>query len=271
MYSMQLRVKGETEEDEIRSEPLPLTDEDVFPEDRIEVGEEQVDDEDAGHFPGLPGPVIAATTFVPTFLAVFFGLSYLLGPQTGPMASAPVPSASRLMSDKGTPGTPPRPEALRDPFVAPRTADSPSTRPSDPREATRPSDSREAPRGPSAEDTPTPPVEQTRPALAPTPPPALPPAQPRAGRLAEPPRQQPQAAVLNTTPERTPVPRTSARDTSGREWTPAAAFADRDAAGRLASSIQQQGYPVEIRQEQSSTRPWVVWIGAQPRGGERRR
>jgi len=77
--------------------------------------------------------------------------------------------------------------------------------------------------------------------------------------------------VLNTTPERTPVPRTTARDTGGREWTPAAAFADRDAAGRLASSIQQQGYPVEIRQEQSSTRPWVVWIGAQPRGGERRR
>jgi hypothetical protein len=77
---------------------------------------------------------------------------------------------------------------------------------------------------------------------------------------------------LNTTPERTPVPRTTpTRDTSGREWTPAAAFADRDAAGRLASSIQQQGYPVEIRQEQSSTRPWVVWIGAQPRGGERRR
>ncbi|HMH76917.1 MAG TPA: hypothetical protein VK547_09855 [Candidatus Udaeobacter sp.] len=295
---MQLRVNGETEEDEIRSEPLPepsdlITDEDVFPEDRIEGGEEQVDDEDAGRFPGLPGPVIAASTFVPTFLAVFFGLSYLLGPQTGPMASAPVPSASRLMSDMGTPGTPPRPEALRDPFVAPRTPDSPSTRPSDSREATRPSDSREAPRGPSAEDTPTPPVEQARPApaieqtrpappveqtrpalaptLPPTPPPALPPAQPRAGRLAEPPRQQPQAAVLNTTPERTPVPRTSARDTSGREWTPAAAFADRDAAGRLASSIQQQGYPVEIRQEQSSSRPWVVWIGAQPRGGERRR
>jgi hypothetical protein len=51
----------------------------------------------------------------------------------------------------------------------------------------------------------------------------------------------------------------------------AAAFADREAARRLASSIQQQGYPVEIRQEQSSSRPWVVWIGAQPRGGERRR
>ena len=283
---MQLRVNDETEENEIRREPLPepsdlISDEDVFPEDGIEAGENEPRDEDAGHFPGLPGPVIAATTFVPMFLAVFFGLSYLLEPQTGSMARPPVPSASRLMSDMGTPGTPPRSETLRDPFVAPRTPDSPSTRPNDPREATRLGDSREAPRGPSAEDTPpveparpAPPVEQTRPALAPTlppaPPPTLPPAQPRAGRLTEPPRQ-PQAAVLNTTPERTPVPRTNARDTSGREWTPAAAFADRDAAGRLASSIQQQGYPVEIRQEQSSSRPWVVWIGAQPRGGERRR
>ena len=263
--------RGETEEDEIPSEPLPepsdlITDEDVFPEDRIEVGEDDAGDEDAGLFPGLPGPVIAASTFVPTFLAVFFGLSYLLGPQTGPMASAPVPSAARVMSDLGAPGTPPLSEAVRDPFVAPRAPDSPSTRPSDPREATRPSDPPEAPRGPSAVETPTPPVEQNPPALPPT----LPPAQPPVSRPAEPPRQ-PQPAVLNTTPERTPVPRTAARDTSGREWTPAAAFADRDAAGRLASSIQQQGYPVEIRQEQSSTRPWVVWIGAQPRGGERRR
>ena len=138
-------LRGETEEDEIPSEPLPepsdlITDEDVFPEDRIEVGEDDAGDEDAGLFPGLPGPVIAAATFVPTFLAVFFGLSYLLGPQTGPMASAPVPSAARAMSDMGTPGTPPLSEAVRDPFVAPRAPDSPSTRPSDPREATRPSE-----------------------------------------------------------------------------------------------------------------------------------
>jgi hypothetical protein len=56
-----------------------------------------------------------------------------------------------------------------------------------------------------------------------------------------------------------------------REWTPAAAFADRAAAGRLASSIEKQGYPVEIRQDGSSSRPWVVWIGAQPSGGSRRR
>ena len=74
--------------------------------------------------------------------------------------------------------------------------------------------------------------------------------------------------MLTTAP--TPSTTAEARK-SGRDWTPAAAFADREAAGRLASSIQQQGYPVEIRQEQSSARPWVVWIGAQPRGGERRR
>ena len=55
------------------------------------------------------------------------------------------------------------------------------------------------------------------------------------------------------------------------DWTPAAAFADRDAAARLASSIERQGYPVEVRQEASSTRPWVVWIGSQPSGGGRRR
>ena len=60
------------------------------------------------------------------------------------------------------------------------------------------------------------------------------------------------------------------RKSSG-DWTPAAAFADRDAAARLASSIERQGYPVEIRQEASSTRPWVVWIGSQPNGGSRRR
>jgi hypothetical protein len=39
----------------------------------------------------------------------------------------------------------------------------------------------------------------------------------------------------------------------------------------LASSIEKQGYPVEIRQDGSSSRPWVVWIGAQPSGGSRRR
>jgi hypothetical protein len=262
-------------EDDIRDEPLPEPSgrsgaEDVFPQDGPEHGvgvdEEDDWDEEGSRLPRLPGPLIAATTFVPTFLAVFFGLSHLLGgaSPTARTANAPVPSAVAPMSDQ-----PALSEALRDPFVAPRLVDPPPTGLSDPRDATRPSDPREALRAPSLE-------EATPPAVEPAPPPALPtrpPAQPRVAtpsapepralRLTETPRQ-PQAAVLNTTP--TAEPRKS-----GRDWTPAAAFADREAAGRLASSIQQQGYPVEIRQEPSSARPWVVWIGAQPRGGERRR
>lgn len=272
---MLLRLKKREVEDEIRDEPLPepsdlISSQDVFSED----GEVDEEDDGGGVNPGLrllsavPGPLIAAATFVPTFLAIFFGLSYVVGGalQSGSTASAPVPSAAALMSDPGTEGTPPPiSEALRDPFVAPRVFDLPSARPTDPREPTRPSDSREPLRGPSVADIPAPAIESTGPTLPPAQPraavSALP--EPRAGRAAEPPRQ-PQAAVLNTTPERIPAK-------SGREWTPAAAFADREAASRLASSIQQQGYPVEIRQEQSSARPWVVWIGAQPRGGERRR
>lgn len=250
----------------LRGESLPdpsdlISGADVFPDERIETGDEDRD-ERAGFFPALPGPLIAAATFVPTFLAVFFGLSYLLGLGTeiGPMASPPAPSTATVLSGLDAPGSPPLSDAIRDPFVAPRASDSPSMRPSDPREALP---------GSSVADTPAPTVEST----GPTRPPALPRAaisagtEPRAGRATEEPRQ-PQAAVLTTPPERTPEaqPRKG-----GSEWTPAAAFADRGAASRLASSIQQQGYPVEIRQEQSSARPWVVWIGAQPRGGERRR
>jgi hypothetical protein len=48
---------------------------------------------------------------------------------------------------------------------------------------------------------------------------------------------------------------------------PAAAFADHDAARRLAASIERQGYPVEIRREKSSEQPWVVWIVCGQRSG----
>ena len=280
---MILRLKREPE-DEIRDEPLPepsdlLSSQDVFSEDGPEDGsgdgaeadEDDQREETTWFLPALPGPLIAGATFVPTFLAVFFGLSYLLEAvtQTAPRASAPIPSATGLMSDLGAEGAPPLSEALRDPFGAPRVFDSPSARPSDPRELTRPSDPREALRGSSVAEIPVPAIESTGPTL----PPAQPRAaissvpEPRAGRAAEPPRQ-PQAAVLNTTPERPPA---VDNRKGGREWAPAAAFADREAAHRLANSIQQQGYPVEVRQESSSSRPWVVWIGAQPRAGERRR
>jgi len=268
---MSLRVKREPE-DEIRDERLPepsdlLSSEEVFPEDRVEVGEEyDRDDEKRGLrlLSAVPGPLIAAVTFVPTFLAIFFGLGYLLGgaAPTRPTASAPVPSVTALPSDPGTQGTPPLSGALRDPLIGPRMVDALSPRPSEPREPLP---------GPSAADTPAPAIESTGPRLPPAQPRAAvsPASEPRAGRPTEPPRPA-QAAVLNATRESTPAVEAQARK-SGREWTPAAAFADREAARRLASSIQQQGYPVEIRQEPSSSRPWVVWIGAQPRGGERRR
>jgi len=262
-----LRLKKRDADEEIHDEPPSdlISSADVFSHDGVEVGDLEDDEDDNGGHPrglrllaSIPGPLIAVATFVPTFLAIFFGLSYVgASLQTG----APAPSATALMSDPAT-QAPRTADALRDPFVPPRVFEAPPARSGDPRDGTRPSESREPLRAPSVADLPTPAIESTGP--------TLPPAQPRAtiapvpesrvGRAAEPPRQ-PQAAVLNTTPQRS----------SGRDWTPAAAFADREAANRLVSSIQQQGYPVEIRQESSSSRPWVVWIAGQPRAGERRR
>ena len=254
-------------EDEIRDEALPKTSDvisaaDAFPESAELDAEDEVD-ESAGAPSGLPGPLIAAVTFVPTFLAVFFALSSLMGATSLRGPSAGVGVSTALKSDPGTRPAPTLSEAVRDPFVAPPILD--STPPSNPREALR---------GPVAEDAPVPTIEPTKPSLPPAPPKVspspVPVPEPRVTRAPEPPRQ-PQAAVLNA-PERAPAaaPAVETRK-GGRDWTPAAAFADREAAARLASSIQQQGYPVEIRQDQSATRPWVVWIGAQPRGGDRRR
>jgi hypothetical protein len=104
--------------------------------------------------------------------------------------------------------------------------------------------------------------EATRPAVEPSAP-SLPPVQPRAAV------QRPERPTAPRTPA--PEPPAAGPAKGERDWTPAAAFTDREAAGRLAGSIKQQGYPVEIRQDPASSRPWVVWIGAQPRSGERRR
>jgi hypothetical protein len=251
-------------EDGIRERTRPetsdvITAEDAFPEgsQTDEIDTEADADEPAGLMTVLPGPVVAAATFVPTFLVVFFTLSSLMGP-AGPPVNAGASAA--LKSDPGGQPTPTLSEALRDPFIAPSLPDS-----------IRPPEPSEAPRRPAAEDAPAPTVESARPSLPPAQPRAPAPApEPRVRRSPEPPRP-PQAAVL-TAPDRTPsaAPAVETRK-SGRDWTPAAAFADREAANRLANSIQQQGYPVEIRQEQSATRPWVVWIGAQPHGADRRR
>jgi hypothetical protein len=47
-------------------------------------------------------------------------------------------------------------------------------------------------------------------------------------------------------------------------WAPAAAFADNQTAARLASTMRSQGYQVDVRHEDSATRPWVVRIKANP-------
>jgi hypothetical protein len=284
-----LRLKREPHDDEIRNdEALPEPSDSIIGEDEFsEVGiaGDDADGATDAFLPPVPGPVIAAATFVPTFLAIFFGLSYLLGggvPTVGTAGPSAPSTTARATWDPDSQASPSPFEALRDPFAAPPPLDvpapsAPAARPNDPprdprneqREPARPSDPREPSRGWSVEDSTRPAIEASGPTLPPAQPrAAIPPSSPpRATRPAEAPRQ-PRAAVLTTSPE---VPRTAEARGSGRDWTPAAAFADREAAGRLASSIQQQGYPVEIRQDRGATRPWVVWIGAQPRGGERRR
>ena len=47
-------------------------------------------------------------------------------------------------------------------------------------------------------------------------------------------------------------------------WTRAAAFADDQAAARLARSLRSQGYRVDLRREDGATLPWVVWTGKRP-------
>ena len=42
-------------------------------------------------------------------------------------------------------------------------------------------------------------------------------------------------------------------------WTRAAALADERAAARLAGSLRSRGYRVDVRREDDSTLPWVLW------------
>ena len=47
-------------------------------------------------------------------------------------------------------------------------------------------------------------------------------------------------------------------------WTRAAALADERAATRLAGSLRSQGYRVDVRREDDSTLPWVLWTTRAP-------
>ena len=72
------------------------------------------------------------------------------------------------------------------------------------------------------------------------------------------------APALPSKPERvepTPVKSVSVDAVS---WVRAAAFADNRAAARLAGTMRSQGYRVDLRLEDSTTLPWVVWISKSP-------
>ncbi|HEX7785135.1 MAG TPA: hypothetical protein VF653_02835 [Methylomirabilota bacterium] len=360
-----LRLKGEPddsmadgEHDDPRSDAFEETPGDhpafesrSLPDDGHGFDEGLEDDEREGRWRLLSdtsGLAIAAASFVPTFLVVFFGVPYLLGEPS--LATTPSPSPAVATAPVLEPEPPwslsnSLAEALRGgplerlvgpPTDAPAPLPSPSTT-TPPQvaakapEATAPGS--KAPEPPAAAPatsaaTPAPATPATPPAAATVPDPekrhaadavtretrvagaaadqmhsrdqlgepmpgaggsglqgssgadaapSLPPAQ----RVPEPERKVTTSKPVTeprTTPARRPVAATpdppraqsESRKSSG-DWTPAAAFADREAATRLASSIERQGYPVEIRQEASSTRPWVVWIGSQPSGGGRRR
>jgi len=80
---------------------------------------------------------------------------------------------------------------------------------------------------------------------------------PRARREASEP-----VASVETTAIRSTAPKPAPAGDSA--WVPAAAFSDSKTAARLASAMHNQGYRVDVRREDSATRPWVVWIKASP-------
>ena len=190
----------------------------------------------------LHGPLIATLAFVPTFVTVVLGVPYLLGGT--PPADAPGPAVPALGTDLGNPPAPTPSDTIRDPFAAPAPPALPDTGRDAPREMSR---LREPWKGPDRPDADAP----------------GPRAEPEADRAAPPPaRPAPASAAPRAAEE---------RDGGAGDWTRAAAFADRRAADRLADTIRQQGYPVDIREDRSAARPWVVWIGARPRSGAERR
>ncbi|HSB42289.1 MAG TPA: hypothetical protein VLK28_10690 [Methylomirabilota bacterium] len=191
----------------------------------------------------LHGPLIAAVTFVPTFVTVVLGVPYLLGGTTPADApGGPGRSVPALGTDLGNPGAPS--DTIRDPFAPPAPPALPDTGRDVAREISRLGEPWKGPDRPH-DDAPGPVAE------------------PGADRAAPP--AAPPAPAIEMAPR-------SAKERGGvGDWSRAAAFADRGAADRLADTIRQQGYPVDIREDRSAARPWVVWIGARPRSGAERR
>jgi hypothetical protein len=301
-----LRLKGERDDDTLREDEVrprlvdiedtdQLTGKDVFPVDESnDTGYLEYDSGRPGRSLPFRGFAIAAAAFAPTFLLIFVGLPYLVGsavPARTPTASVASPAPE--IDPKAFPSSS---EAARGDS---RSGLDSRTGPGDPRGSlggrmtTDPSRSTppvpdEPKVEPSRVESPKlesprvePKIEERATAVAPEPVPSLPPSLPPARRAPTTPPIAPERPVPEPSrsaatvpppavePRAAVEPRRAPREPS--DWTPAAAFTDRAAASRLAGSIEKQGYPVEIRQDASSSRPWVVWIGAQPSGGPRRR
>jgi hypothetical protein len=196
--------------------------------------EERHDDERCPPLGRWQGPWIAAATFVPTFLAIFFGLTYLAGLPMEPQSveglkGGPPPVVSALPPQEGFAATPPPAQAPMMssgglPMRAVGQADEPPQLPSPP---TR--EPLEAPMSSTTPATPRPPSRPTRPPVEP--------------KAAEP-------------------KRTVTKDDA---WIRGAAFSNRGAAERLAASIEHQGYPARVRRDGTPRTPWVVWIAKQPK------
>jgi hypothetical protein len=291
-----LRLKGETDDglrdDRLRAdleERDQITSRDAFPD-----GDAEWEEDERPGLPRLPlrGLAIAGATFLPTFLLVFFGIPYLLAPDgpihaaiatvrsasEAPPAPTTAPPAPTTRSEPGRSGSANRAAVEPPPAPVPQAAEPPKAEEVTPPTAAQPplppampSSSRSA-----KVTTPTPPEPRAPEA---TPEPSLPPASRRgttphrpSGQDARASREARSGGDARTDSRGADSRVVDAKPASdGRDWTPAAAFTDRAAANRLASSIEKQGYPVEVRQDGSSSRPWVVWIGAQPSGGSRRR
>jgi hypothetical protein len=285
---MLLRLKGEPHDEDILAEDERDLDVDDGADQSPSESVFAEDDEELA-WP-LRGLAIATAAFVPTFVAIVFGLPYLFAPADAPRAAAvlkPPPVANRASEAPVAPPLSPS-DSMKAPVApAPTPSESMKAPVAPPQEEARAAVESTLPAQPPA----LPPIKEQRPQVAepprlpaPAPEPSLPSRQAPKPRItaSEPPvpttpppsSKEQRAPVMKepvVTKETPPVREAVAKDTTG--WTPAAAFADRAAAQRLASGIEQQGYPVEIRQDGSSTRPWVVWIGAQPRsngGGQRR-
>jgi hypothetical protein len=181
---------------------------------------------------------IALATFVPTFLAIVFGIPYLAGL---PMASrfpaglhgSLAPVVSSLVPEQGLVEAP-----SQDP--APMM---PSGRP------TR----RAVGQGDELARLPSTPTRETRglAAVAAITPAISPPASQRA---------RPQVEAKAAEPKRS-----ASTVTKDHVWVRGAAFSDRDSAERLAARIERQGYAAKVVREETLTPPWVVWIDHHPR------